>query len=119
MQAAEQTEQQTWTRRALFIVLLCLAVYVFDVYELTSYGVALPAIVNEFGISRLEAGALNTITLWMYRVGSIMLLPLADIYGRRILLALAVLGYSAITGLSGLAPTWLTFGIAASATRIP
>lgn len=117
MQAADQTEN--WTRRSLFIVLLCLAVYVFDVYELTSYGVALPAIIQEFNISRLEAGVLSTITLWMYRVGSILLMPLADVYGRRILLALAVLGYSAITGLSGLAPTWLTFSIATSATRIP
>src|SRR5690242_12957073 len=117
MQSADQTE--TWTRRAFFVVLLCLGVYVFDVYELSSFGVALPAIIQEFNISRLEAGVLSTITLWMYRVGSILLMPLADLYGRRTLLALAVLGYSVITGLSGLAPNWLTFGIAASATRIP
>jgi AAHS family cis,cis-muconate transporter-like MFS transporter len=117
MQAAEQTEN--WTRRGFFVVLLCLGVYIFDVYELSSYGVALPAIIQEFNISRLDAGVLSTITLWMYRVGSILLLPLADLYGRRILLALSVLGYSVITGLSGLAPSWLTFSIAASATRIP
>src|SRR5690242_7935432 len=117
MHGAQETE--TWSRRAVFVVILCLAVYVFDVYELTSYSVALPAIIQEFNISRLEAGVLSTITLWMYRVGSILLLPLADVYGRRTLLALSVLGYSVITGISGLAPTWLTFGIAASATRIP
>lgn len=117
MQEAQQNEN--WTRRSLVVVILCLVVYVFDVYELSSYGVALPGIIQEFNISRLEAGALSTITLWVYRVGAILLLPLADLYGRRILLALSVLGYSLITGLSGLAPTWLTFGIAASATRFP
>jgi MFS family permease len=118
MQAPE-IETEHWTRRSLLIVLICLLVYVFDVYELSSYGVALPGIIQEFGISRLEAGALSTITLWVYRVGAILLLPLADLYGRRVLLALSVLGYSLITGLSGLAPTFLTFGIAASATRFP
>jgi AAHS family cis,cis-muconate transporter-like MFS transporter len=119
MQEAQPTENENWTRRSVFVVLICLAVYVFDVYELSSYGVALPGIIQEFNISRLQAGALSTITLWVYRIGAILLLPLADLYGRRILLALSVLGYSLITGLSGLAPTWLTFGIAASATRFP
>ena len=51
--------QDRWTRRAAFVVGICFLVYIFDIYELTTFQVALPAIIVEFNITRLDAGALT------------------------------------------------------------
>ncbi len=116
---AELRSADAWTRTSKIVVGLCFVAYIFDVYELTTYQVALPAIVSEFGLSRLDAGALNLIVGWVGRFAGLMLVPLADLYGRRIVLAGGVLGYSVLTGLTGFAQNFFQFGLAASATRLP
>ena len=108
-----------WTRPAIAVVAVCLLVYVFDVYELTTFQVALPAILSDFHLTLLDAGVLLLITAWVGRVAGLVLVPLADAFGRRTMLAVGVLGYSLLTGFTGLAQNFLQFGAAATATRIP
>jgi len=98
---------------------VCLLVYVFDVYELTTFQVALPAILSDFHLSLLDAGVLLLVTAWVGRVASLLFVPLADAFGRRAILAAGVLGYSLLTGFTGLAQNFFQFGVAATATRIP
>ena len=108
-----------WTRPAIAVVAVCLLVYVFDVYELTTFQVALPAILSDFKLSLLDAGVLLLITAWVGRIAGLVLVPLADAFGRRAMLAVGVLGYSLLTGFTGLAQNFFQFGVAATATRIP
>jgi len=108
-----------WTRPAVTVVIVCSLVYIFDVYELTTFQVALPAILSDFKLSLLDAGVLLLITGWISRVAGLALVPLADMFGRRAMLALGVLGYSLLTGFTGLAQNFFQFGVAATATRIP
>jgi MFS family permease len=108
-----------WTRPAIAVVAVCLMVYVFDVYELTTFQVALPAILSDFKLSLLDAGVLLLITAWVGRIAGLVLVPLADAFGRRAMLAVGVLGYSLLTGFTGLAQNFFQFGVAATATRIP
>ena len=108
-----------WTRPAIAVVVVCLLVYVFDVYELTTFQVALPAILSDFHLTLLDAGVLLVITAWVGRIAGLILVPLADAFGRRTMLALGVLGYSLLTGFTGLAQNFLQFGVAATATRVP
>ena len=108
-----------WTRPAAIVVGVCFLAYVFDIYELTTFQVALPAILNEFNISRLDAGALVLLVGWIGRVAGLVLVPFADIYGRRAVLAVGVFGYSLLTGLTGFTQSWFQFGVAVTATRFP
>jgi MFS family permease len=108
-----------WTRPAIAVVTVCLLVYVFDVYELTTFQVALPAILSDFHLSLLDAGVLLLVTAWVGRVAGLLFVPLADAFGRRAILAAGVLGYSVLTGFTGLAQNFFQFGVAATATRIP
>ena len=77
------------------------------------------AILAEFNISRLDAGALTAVVGWTGRVSGLILVPFADVYGRRAVLAAGVLGYSLLTGLTGITGNWLQFSAAATATRFP
>ncbi|MBV9580300.1 MAG: MFS transporter [Chloroflexi bacterium] len=101
------------------VVAICYLVYVFDIYEQNTFQVALPSILTDFNVSRLDAGVLILIVGWIGRIAGIVLVPLADRYGRRAVLAWGVLGYSLLTGLTGLTSTWFLFGFATSLTRFP
>src|SRR5690349_6029818 len=117
--ATQPTTVDRWTRPAIAVVTVCLLVYVFDIYELTTFQVALPAILSDFKLSLLDAGVLLLITAWVSRIAGLVLVPLADAFGRRAMLAVGVLGYSMLTGFTGLAQNFFQFGVAATATRIP
>ena len=87
-----------WTRPAIVVVALCFLVYIFDVYELSTFQVVLPAILADFNLSLLDAGVLFLLTGWASRIAGLVLVPLADTIGRRSMLAWGVLGYSLLTG---------------------
>ena len=108
-----------WTRPAIVVVALCFLVYIFDVYELSTFQVVLPAILADFNLSLLDAGVLFLLTGWASRIAGLVLVPLADTIGRRSILAWGVLGYSLLTGFTGLAQNFLQFSIAATVTKFP
>ena len=87
-----------WTRPAIVVVALCFLVYIFDVYEISTFQVVLPAILADFNLSLLDAGVLFLLTGWASRIAGLVLVPLADTIGRRSMLGWGVLGYSLLTG---------------------
>jgi MFS family permease len=113
------TEHDGWTRPAIIVVALCLAVYVFDVYEFSTFQVALPAILSDFNLTLFDAGVVFLLTGWASRVAGLVLVPLTDTIGRRGMLVWAVLGYSLMTGFTGLVRSFPQFGLAATVTRFP
>lgn len=113
------SEADRWTRPAVTTVTLCFLVYIFDIYEVTAFQVALPAILADFNLTLLDAGLLVVATGWANRIAGLALVPLADTIGRRALLAWGVLGYSLLTGFTGLAQNFLQFGVALTVTRFP
>ena len=52
------SEGDRWTRPAIVVVSLCFLVYIFDVYEISTFQVVLPAILADFNLSLLDAGVL-------------------------------------------------------------
>jgi AAHS family benzoate transporter-like MFS transporter len=119
MVATKSSEPDRWTRPAVTVVSLCFLVYIFDIYEVTAFQVALPAILADFHLTLLDAGLLVVATGWANRIAGLALVPLADTIGRRALLAWGVLGYSLLTGFTGLAQNFLQFGVASTVTRFP
>lgn len=120
MQAkASATTSEGWTRQSIGVLVLCFLAWAFNSYEWTTLSIATPAIMAELNLSRAEVGVLNTILGWIFRISAFMLIPLADVIGRRLMVALVVLGYSLFTGLTGLSQSLLQLTLLSSLTRIP
>ncbi len=110
---------ERWTRQSISVMVLCLLVWAFDIYEVTTLSLATPAIMAEFNVSRADIGVMNVILRWILGISSFIVIPLADVLGRRQIVALVVLGYSLLTGLTGLSQNILQLTLLSSLTRVP
>ncbi len=73
----------------------------FEGYDALLFGLALPLIRTEFGLSLVQAGVLGSV-VFAGAFGSLLLLALADRYGRRPMLGVTIAGYTAATTLTAL-----------------
>lgn len=120
MQAeASATRSEGWTRQSIGVLVLCFLAWAFESYEFTTLSIATPAIMADLNLSRADVGVLNAILGWIIRISAFMLIPLADVIGRRLMVALVVLGYSLFTGLTGLSQSRLQLTLLSGLTRIP
>ena len=113
------TRSEGWTRQSMGVLVVCFLAWAFESYEFTTLSIATPAIMADLNLSRADVGVLNVILGWIFRIGSFTLIPLADVIGRRLMVALVVLGYSLFTGLTGLSQSRLQLTLFSSLTRIP
>ena len=65
------------------IVSLCALLLIFDGYDLFIYGVVLPSIMREWGLTPLQAGALGSYALFGMMFGALIFGTLADRFGRK------------------------------------
>jgi MFS family permease len=110
---------ERWTRQSIAVVVLCFLAWIFEIYETTIMSLATPAIMAEFDASRADIGVLATILRWITSVSAFIVIPLADVLGRRTMVALVVLGYSIATGLTGLSKSFLQLMLLSGITRVP
>ena len=88
----------------------------FDNYDAALLSLALKQIQRGLGIAEARLGATLSLIRLGY-IGSLLISPLADIFGRRRLLLYTIVGYTIFTGLSALAPHSGSFVAAQFATR--
>lgn len=89
----------------------------FEGYDNFAFAQVLPTLRAEMGLSRAEAGWLVGIT----NIGTILAFALvraSDTWGRRRVLTITILGYTASTLLTGLAPNVWAFGAAQLLARV-
>jgi putative MFS transporter len=103
----------------MIVVAICCLIWVFDVFETTTLTLATPAILQEFGLTRADIGVLRLVTTWIGVIGVFAITPLADVFGRRIMMSVVVLGYSLLTGLTGFVQSFLQLLAATGLARIP
>nr|WP_279222881.1 MFS transporter [Stutzerimonas kunmingensis] len=84
---------------------------IFDGYDLFIYGVVLPVIMKEWGLTPLEAGALGSYALFGMMFGALVFGTLADRIGRKKGIAICFVLFSSATVLNGFASTPTEFGI--------
>ncbi|HEX5213409.1 MAG TPA: MFS transporter, partial [Pseudolabrys sp.] len=77
-----------------------------------------PLLIKEWGITPATIGNVTTIGRWVGMIGIFVFPALADLYGRKPLLILSILGYSLFSGLTGFATGWVTLLIFTSINRI-
>lgn len=90
---------------------LCALLLIFDGYDLFIYGVVLPVIMKEWGLSPLQAGALGSYALFGMMFGALAFGSLADRIGRKKGIAICFALFSVATVLNGFASTPTEFGI--------
>ncbi len=86
-----------------FIIAVAAAGFLFDSFDITIVGYALPKIRQEFSLSPTQVGFVGSSALAGMGVGSWCWGWVADKWGRRVVFASTVLMFSAFTGIAGLA----------------
>src|SRR3954469_1842228 len=71
--------------------------WMLDAFDVLLYSIVLATLMREFGMSKLTAGLLNSLTLVASAIGSFIFGVLADRTGRRRMLSLSILTYSLFT----------------------
>ena len=93
------------------VMALCALLLIFDGYDLFIFGVVLPSIMQEWGLTPLEAGALGSYALFGMMFGALGFGTLADRIGRKKGIAICFVLFSTATILNGFASSPSEFGI--------
>ncbi|MDD1131218.1 MFS transporter [Pseudomonas shahriarae] len=93
------------------VVSLCALLLIFDGYDLFIYGVVLPSIMREWGLTPLQAGALGSYALFGMMFGALIFGTLADRFGRKKGIVFCFALFSIATVINGFASSPTEFGI--------
>lgn len=93
------------------IVSLCDLLLIFDGYDLFIYGVVLPSIMREWGLTPLQAGALGSYALFGMMFGALIFGTLADRFGRKKGIVFCFTLFSLATVVNGVASSPTEFGL--------
>jgi len=83
----------------------------FDGYDIVIYGATVPALIEEWGISGVTAGAIGSYTAMGTVIGAFIFGILADKIGRKKVILITISMFSGFTVLSGFATGPVFFGI--------
>lgn len=93
------------------VLFWCALIIIFDGYDLVIYGVVLPSLMAEWGLTSLQAGALGSCALVGMMLGALFFGSLSDRIGRRKTIMLCVTLFSGVTALNGLAQSPESFAL--------
>lgn len=100
-----------FTRFHWMVVALCALLLIFDGYDLFIYGVVLPVLMAEWGLTPVQAGALGSYALFGMMFGAFIFGPMADRIGRKKGIAICFVMFSVSTFLNGFATSPTEFGV--------
>ena len=83
----------------------------FDGFDLTIYGAVVPTMMEEWGISAVQAGMYGSYALFGMMFGALIFGTLADKLGRKKIIMICVFIFSLFMLLAGLAPSPEMFGL--------
>ncbi|WP_025126628.1 aromatic acid/H+ symport family MFS transporter [Pseudomonas sp. PH1b] len=93
------------------VLFWCALIIIFDGYDLVIYGVVLPVLMREWGLTPLQAGALGSYALFGMMLGALFFGSLSDRIGRKKVIAVCVILFSGVTVLNGFARNPTEFGL--------
>jgi len=116
--ADARTVSDGWSKDSVTVLAICALGWMFDVYEQTIMQIATPILIKEWSISPSTMGSVTTIGRWVGLIGIFVFPALADLYGRKPVLIISILGYSLFSGLTGFATGWVSLLVLTSLNRI-
>lgn len=87
----------------LRVLFWCALIIIFDGYDLVIYGVVLPALMQAWGLTAVQAGLLGSCALVGMMLGALFFGPLSDRIGRRKTIMTCVVLFSSFTVINGFA----------------
>ncbi|MFW1754395.1 aromatic acid/H+ symport family MFS transporter [Acinetobacter wanghuae] len=93
------------------VVAWCLLIILFDGYDLAINGVTLPLLMNDWGLSAVQAGMLASTALAGMMFGAMIFGSLADKIGRKKVIMICIVLFSGLTFAGGFASNPTEFGI--------
>ncbi len=93
------------------VLFWCLLIIIFDGYDLVIYGVALPLLMQEWGLNAVQAGLLASTALFGMMFGAMCFGTLSDKIGRKKTIMICVSIFSGFTFLGAFASNPTEFGI--------
>lgn len=93
------------------VLIWCLLIIIFDGYDLVIYGVALPLLMQEWGMSAVQAGLLASTALFGMMFGAMSFGTLSDKLGRKKTIMICVAIFSGFTFLGAFTSSPIEFGI--------
>ncbi|AWL29019.1 MFS transporter [Acinetobacter defluvii] len=93
------------------VLIWCLLIIIFDGYDLVIYGVALPLLMQEWGLTAVQAGMLASTALFGMMFGAMSFGTLSDKLGRKETIMICVAIFSGFTFLGAFASNPIEFGI--------
>jgi MFS transporter, AAHS family, benzoate transport protein len=85
------------------VLFWCALIIIFDGYDLVIYGVVMPLLMKEWGLSPLQAGSMGSAALFGMMAGAMFFGPLSDKIGRKKAITICVILFSGFTVLNGFA----------------
>lgn len=107
----EIIEKSKFNKFHALVLFWCTFIIILDGYDLAVYGAVLPILIEEWGLSSVEAGAIGSYGLVGVMFGAIFFGPLADRIGRKNVIIICFVLFSIFTGLCGLAQSPTDFSI--------
>ncbi|SDI43034.1 MFS transporter, AAHS family, benzoate transport protein [Alteribacillus persepolensis] len=91
------------------ILLWCVIIILVDGYDITMFGTSLPRLMEDWNLTAVQAGTIGSYGPLGMLIGSLILGPLADKFGRKSMIITCVILFSLFTLLCGLAPNPAVF----------
>jgi len=109
---AEQFIEKTKFNKSHAMLLFWgIVLMLFDGFDLVIYGAVVPSVMDDWGISAVQAGRYGSYALFGMMLGALIFGTLADKLGRKNIILICVSIFSFFMLLSGLAPTPEMFGL--------
>ncbi|MGQ7246871.1 MFS transporter [Halomonas sp. V046] len=103
--------ERRFGRFHLNVLLWCSLIIVFDGYDLIIYGVVLPLVMEQWQLTKVQAGLLGSSALLGMMVGAFVFGTLADRIGRKKIIIACLTAFSLVTVVNGFATTPVQFGL--------
>ncbi len=95
--------ENKFNRFHFWLIFWSFIIILFDGYDIVVYGTAVPVLIEEWGLSSVEAGAMGSAGLFGMLFGAVLLGMIADRFGKKKVVILSILLFSVFTFLCGLA----------------
>lgn len=95
-----------FSRKYYIALAATMLAFMFDAFDTQVMALALPSVLGEWNLSPLIGGLIGSAALWGMAVGALTFGFISDVYGRRIVMIITVLGIGIFTGLSALSTSF-------------
>lgn len=104
VQVEKVIDQSRFNKFHLLVFFWCFFAISFDGFDIALYGIGLPLMMDDFGLSSAEGGAIGSYALIGMMLGTFILGSFSDMLGRKRVLALCLALISIFNMLAGFAP---------------